>query len=166
MGGETPIPIVGNDGFADINYKSHAIIMDFTPNLLAGNKIHVSFNAEVSNTNANANYQSGETILPGFDVRRVSSTTELVSGQSFAIGGLFYKQSEIGRNNVPRLNGIPFLSSLFENKNESQQARELLVIVTPEVFDLSKESYQNTLLCSHPLLQPRNHIKVQIEGPV
>ncbi|MCX4029081.1 pilus assembly protein N-terminal domain-containing protein [Endozoicomonas sp. SM1973] len=143
VGGETPIPIINQDGFSNVSYKSHGIILDFTPKLLPSNRIHVSFNAEVSNQSP-VTYNNGQTVLPGYNVRRVTSTTELLSGQSFAIGGLFYKQKEIERSNVPRLEGVPLLSSLFEQKKENQTSKELIVIVTPEVYDLSQQSYQDS----------------------
>jgi pilus assembly protein CpaC len=66
-------------------------------------------------------------------VRRVETTVELSSGQSFAIGGLLQSNSSDVLSELPGLSRLPVLGKLFSSKNYLNNKSEVVVIVTPYI---------------------------------
>ena len=70
-------------------------------------------------------------IVPGLKTRRARTTVELRHGQSFAIAGLIQSDFEDTIREVPGINQIPILSSLFRSTDFQRNETELVIIVTP-----------------------------------
>jgi pilus assembly protein CpaC len=71
--------------------------------------------------------------IPGLSTRRVQTDVELESGQTFVIAGLLDNQTSDSLSKVPGIGSIPVLGKLFQQKQVTKNASELLVIITPEV---------------------------------
>ncbi len=115
---------------AQIEYKSFGVKLDFTPTVLSSNKISLKVAPEVSNLSID-----GQTILdgrtyPSFITRRASTTIELASGQSFALGGLLKTEEIEQLQKVPFIGEVPILGSLFRSTQFTRQETELVIIVT------------------------------------
>jgi pilus assembly protein CpaC len=87
-GGEFPIPVPGEGGSVTIEYKRFGVGLDFTPTVLEDGLISLEIEPEVSSIDASASYNIGNISVPGFSVRRASTSIDLKSGQSFMIAGL------------------------------------------------------------------------------
>jgi len=136
-GGEFPIPVAqtgsGSGGTAAITveFKSFGIALDFTPTVLANDRISLKVRPEVSElSQANSIVMNGSTI-PGLSIRRVETTVELGSGQSFAIGGLLQNNVRDILSQLPGLGQLPVLGKLFSSTDYQNNKSELVVIVTP-----------------------------------
>ena len=66
-------------------------------------------------------------------MRRVDTTVELSSGQSFAIGGLLQSQTADTVSQIPGLGRLPIIGRLFSSKNFQDNKTEVVVIVTPYI---------------------------------
>src|SRR5262245_22916656 len=73
--------------------------------------------------------------LPVFTLtsRRVDSTVEVGSGQSFAIGGLLSDRVQALSSKIPGLGDVPVLGALFSSVRYQRRETELVVLVTPEL---------------------------------
>ncbi|TKC86258.1 type II and III secretion system protein family protein [Trinickia terrae] len=137
-GGEIPIPVAqsGSGGSiastsVTVEFKPFGVSLDFTPTVLADNRISLKVRPEVSQLDqADAVTLSGFKI-PALTVRRVETTVELASGQSFAIGGLLQSTDSDVIAQVPGLGRLPVIGKLFSSKNFQDNKTELVVIVTP-----------------------------------
>ncbi len=67
--------------------------------------------------------------------RRVTSSVELQSGQTLAIGGLLDNTMLKDVDKLPILGDIPILGYLFRSESIRQNRTELLVLVTPYILD-------------------------------
>lgn len=133
-GGETPIPIV-TDERIKIDYKEFGVRLNFTPTVLAENKIRLKVAPEVSEPDfTNSVTVSGVTI-PAFATRRVETVVELGSGQTFAIGGLLNDRVRSVARGVPALGDVPVLGALFRSVRYQSDETELVVLVTPELVE-------------------------------
>ncbi|HZZ10878.1 MAG TPA: type II and III secretion system protein family protein [Paraburkholderia sp.] len=130
-GGEFPIPISQQDGSITVDFKQFGVKLDFTPTVLADNHISLKVRPEVSQIDSTASVTTGGVTIPGLSVRRVDTTVDLSSGQSFAIGGLLQANSNDLISSVPGLGAIPVLGKLFQSVNYQNNKSELVVIVTP-----------------------------------
>lgn len=87
VGGEVPIPLIYGDT-ASIQYKPFGVRLDFKPTVLSPNRISLQIEPEVSTLSQSTNVMMGDSSFPIFTTRKASTTIELASGQSFALGGL------------------------------------------------------------------------------
>ena len=138
VGGEYPIPVAQQLGETTVEYKQYGISLSFIPTVLSDGRINLRVRPEVSAlTNQGAvSLQSTNSslIIPALTVRRVETTVELGSGQSFAIAGLLQDQVTQVDQGTPFLGDVPILGALFRSDSFRRQQSELVILVTPYII--------------------------------
>lgn len=130
-GGEIPIPISTQLGQVSIEFKQYGVSLAFTPTVLSDGRISMRVRPEVSQlTTAGAVQLNGFTI-PALSTRRVETTVELGSGQSFMIGGLLQNTQNNAIDKAPGLGNLPIIGALFRSNEFRKNETELVVVVTP-----------------------------------
>ncbi|HEY1607954.1 MAG TPA: type II and III secretion system protein family protein [Paraburkholderia sp.] len=133
-GGEFPIPVAqsgSSGGSIGVEFKQFGVSLNFTPTVLADNRISLKVNPEVSQLDSTASVTTNGVTIPGLSVRRLSTTVELGSGQSFAIGGLLQSNASDTLSALPGIGSLPVLGKLFSSRSYQDSKTELVVIVTP-----------------------------------
>lgn len=138
-GGEIPVPIAQQDGMISVEFKTFGVSLRFTPYVLSENRIRIQVQPEVSSRNDAGGIDitglGTGAIVPAFDVRRASTTVELAPGESFMIAGLIEDNLSASVDQLPGVNEIPVLSSLFRSSTYSREESELVIAVTPYLVD-------------------------------
>jgi pilus assembly protein CpaC len=137
-GGEIPVisPQAGsNTNIVTVTYKQVGVSLSFTPTII-GDRINLKVAPEVSQVTTDGQVSvaigtNSSIIIPAIATRRASTTVELGSGQSFAIGGLLQHNQTQTITKVPVLGDIPVLGTLFKSDAYQRQETELVIIVTP-----------------------------------
>ncbi len=137
-GGEIPVlsPQAGNgSNIITVTYKQVGVSLSFTPTII-GDRINLKVAPEVSQVTTDGQVSvslgaNASIIIPAIATRRASTTVELGSGQSFAIGGLLQHNTTQNVVKVPGLGDIPILGTLFKSDAYQRQETELVIIVTP-----------------------------------
>lgn len=132
-GGEIPIPVAAADGVVSIEFKEFGIGLKFTPTVLDDGLISMVIEPEVSQVDPSLAYDVGDIRIPGFSVRRASTSVDLRSGQSFVIAGLLQTTNTIENNKLPGLGNLPILGALFSSKEYKKRETDLIIIVTPHL---------------------------------
>jgi len=132
-GGEIPIPVAASDGVVSIEFKEFGIGLTFTPTVLDDGLISMVIEPEVSQVDPSLAYDVGNIRIPGFSVRRVKTSVDLRSGQSFVIAGLLQTQNTIENNKLPGLGNLPILGALFSSKEFRKRETDLIIVVTPHL---------------------------------
>ncbi|SIT37049.1 conserved exported hypothetical protein [Paraburkholderia piptadeniae] len=133
-GGEFPIPVAqSQNNSITVEFKAYGVSLDFTPTVLADNRISLKVRPEVSEIDPANSVTIDSIKVPALTVRRVETTVELSSGQSFAIGGLLQSKTSDVLAELPGLGRLPILGKLFSSKNYLNNKSEVVVIVTPYV---------------------------------
>lgn len=132
VGGEYPIPVQGDNGSTSIEYKKYGIMLEFTPYILDSNTITLEVSPEVSMPDYSLSVASGGASVPGLSSRKASTTLQLRPGQTFAMAGLLKEEYHQNIAKVPFLGDLPYIGTLFTNKEVEYQESELVVIVTPK----------------------------------
>ncbi|PHQ69609.1 MAG: pilus assembly protein [Sneathiella sp.] len=130
-GGEFPIPVPQEDGAVTVEYKPFGVSLSFTPTIVGDNLINLQVSPEVSQLSSTSAINVGGAFIQSLLTRRVSTTVELASGQSFAIGGLLSNDGDNNISKTPLLGDIPILGALFRSASFQRNETELLIIVTP-----------------------------------
>lgn len=141
-GGEIPVPVVqggtqNGNAAVTVQYRPYGVQLRFVGEVITDSLIRLRVVPEVSSLDfANAAVIGGFRI-PSLRTRRVETTLDVRPGQSLVISGLFNEERESVRIGIPGLMNLPILGALFRSNRWQQSESELLVVVTPELFDAS-----------------------------
>lgn len=131
-GGEFPIPVKQDENNSiTVEFKPFGVALDFTPTVLSDDRISIKVRPEISEIDPNSSIVMDGMAIPGLAVRRVETTVEMASGQSFAIGGLLQNNMRDISSQIPGLGQVPVLGRLFSSSDYQNNKSELVVIVTP-----------------------------------
>lgn len=135
-GGEFPVPVQqDNNKAVTIDFKKFGVGVDFTPVVLAPNRIRLTVAPEVSELSNEGAVVTAGFSIPAISTRRARTTVELAPGESFMIAGLIKDNVRTGVNKVPGVGSIPILGSLFRNSTFERNETELVIAVTPYLVD-------------------------------
>ncbi len=132
-GGEIPIPVPGQDGQVTIDWREFGVSLDFTPEVIAKDKISLTVAPEVSELTQIGSIQLQGFNIPSLAIRRTETTVELGSGQSFAVAGLLQHGTSNNVSKFPGLGDIPILGALFRSTQYQNEQTELVILITPYI---------------------------------
>lgn len=133
-GGEFPVPVAQEGGVVSVEFREFGVRLNFTPTVLAGQRIRLEIAPEVSEPDISNAVVIGGLPVPGKLIRSAHTTVELGSGQTFAIAGLLSQRTTGVVNRVPGLGNLPILGALFRSVQYQKNETELIIIVTPELI--------------------------------
>lgn len=133
-GGEFPIRIVGRHS-KDVLWKSHGVILKVKPKADHQGHISVELESEVSMLDM-ANAVEG---VPAIKKSSVKSHFDLPGRRTVALSGLLRQELGESGSGLPWLSEIPVLGRLFSSKSYLKHQSELVVFVTPEIFNASSD---------------------------
>ncbi len=133
VGGEFPIPVSGERGSTNIEFRQYGVMVRFQPMVLGNEEILLHVEPEVSSPDYGLAVFSGGVSVPGLKTRRGSTTLHLKDGQSFAMAGLLKEDVYTAVAKIPFIGDIPYLGTLFTSKQYEKDESELVIIVTPRI---------------------------------
>ena len=138
-GGELPVPVAqpgqGGQVFIVIQYRPFGVQLKFRGEVINDSLVKLRVAPEVSSLDfGNAVLLSGFRI-PAIRTRRVETTVDVRPGESLVLSGLFNEERESVRTGIPGLMRLPIIGALFSSSRWQNNESELLVVVTPQVFD-------------------------------
>ncbi|HEV2294152.1 MAG TPA: pilus assembly protein N-terminal domain-containing protein [Tepidisphaeraceae bacterium] len=148
-GGEFPIPVVqgtGGDGGVSVEFKEFGVRLAFRPTVMGDGNIRLLVAPEVSELSDVGAVDIQGFRIPSVVTRRVQTTIELKSGQTFGMAGLINRTTGARTSRVPGLGNLPVLGALFRSVRYSRNDTELVVLVTANLVE--------------PLSVPMSHLPV------
>jgi len=133
VGGEFPVPMSGEDGTTNVDYREYGVRLRFTPTVIGKETITLRVEPEVSGPDFVLGTMSGGVAVPALTTRRSSTTLQLKDGQTFIMAGLLKEEMTGIVNRVPLLGQIPILGTLFTSKEYQRNETELVIVVTPRL---------------------------------
>jgi pilus assembly protein CpaC len=130
-GGEFPVPIPQSLGTVTIEYKQFGVGLAFSPTVLEDGRISIRVRPEVSELSSSGSVRFNGFEIPALTTRRVETTVELGSGQSFMIGGLLRNHNNNSIDRAPFLGNIPIIGALFRSTRYRREETELVIVITP-----------------------------------
>lgn len=131
-GGRIPYPIKGDNGEVTYNFEPIGVELNFTPTVFNRDQIRLSIETSVRDVDS-ANSTTSD--VPALTERSATTTVELGSGQSFAIAGMFKRDSIQTLSGLPGLINLPVIGTLFRSTKFSRGESELVIIVTPYLVE-------------------------------
>ena len=130
-GGEVPIPVSSALGQTTVTYKNYGVQLNIKPVADRYGNIEASVDTEVSQIDPSVIIDG----YPGFLTRKTSSMVNVKSGQTIVMSGLVQATGSNTLTKFPWLGDVPILGALFRNKNFQADRDELVIFVTPVVFN-------------------------------
>lgn len=172
-GGELPIPVAQSSAGdatgvrVTIQYREFGIRLRFLAEIISDSLIKLAVRPEVSSLDyANAVIISGFRV-PALRTRRVETTMDVRRSQSLMISGLFNNEQEKVKTGIPLLMDIPILGNLFSSTRWQKNETELVVVVTPVVFDPMRPPSRDILhIVPDSTIPAREVLKPKLAEPV
>ena len=126
-GGELPIPVIGANGSASVQFKEYGVRFEVSPTVNDEGVISASLLAEISSINPEVTVRS----VPG--LRKQSAVTEvnLREGETLVIAGMVSNEISGSVDKIPGLGDLPILGKLFRSRRFQNRETELIVLITP-----------------------------------
>ncbi|MGB2997928.1 MAG: pilus assembly protein N-terminal domain-containing protein [Phycisphaerae bacterium] len=139
-GGEYPIPIVqgsggGGGSSISVEYREFGVRLIFRPTVLGDGSIRLFVAPEVSELSTVGAVEIEGFSIPSVATRRVETTLEMKSGQTFAMAGLIHDTVEARRTRVPFLGNLPVLGPMFRSVRYKKGESELVILVTVSLVE-------------------------------
>jgi pilus assembly protein CpaC len=131
-GGEVPIETTGTLGSSNVEYKEFGILLNISPKVDDANNILANVSTEVSAIDPTLRSASG---VPGFATRKTETDISIRDGQTLVLSGLIDHDISETVDKFPVLGDIPVLGKLFSSTAYRNEDTELVIFVTPTVYD-------------------------------
>ncbi len=134
-GGEVPIPTTGSLGSSNVEFKEFGISLNISPVVDHLNNIVAKVSTEVSAIDQSNAVQG----IPGFLTRKTSTDVSMHDGETLVMSGLVSQELGKDVNKLSFLGDIPILGALFRSNSWRNRETELVIFVTPTVYDTESE---------------------------
>ena len=74
---------------------------------------------------------------PRITTREADTTVHVKDGQSIVIGGLLQEDLTLIKGRIPILGHLPFLGIFFQNRSKDHEQKELVIVITPRLVDVT-----------------------------
>lgn len=142
-GGEFPVPVASSSGSTNnggtattvtIEWKEFGVRLAFAPKVEENGTITLKVAPEVSQLDFTNPLALNGFNLPSVVTRKSETMVNMKAGEYLVIGGLRQEEKTRVVRRVPILGHIPLLGFFFSSSNIQKTARELMVVVSPDVL--------------------------------
>ena len=138
VGDRVPIRVVdvsaptagGAAARATVNFQQTGINLKVTPHVTANRQILMELHAERSSVQP-----SSVDIGFTFQTQQADNQILVSDGETAVIGGLTVTEVTVTKTGIPFLVDLPILGKLFGFTSQSENRRDLLILVTPHIID-------------------------------
>ena len=141
-GGEIPMPVTSAQGQTNVQFKKYGIILNIQPTVDEHDNILAHLETEISTIDKS--FSVGD--IPGLKSRKTYTDISMRAGQTLVISGLLQDLVNNTHNNVKWLADLPILGPLFSSKNFTNKRSELVIFVTPYIYDADSQLNRDNLV--------------------
>jgi pilus assembly protein CpaC len=139
-GGEFPIQTSNING-TTVEFKEFGIQLEVKPVVDTNNNVLASVTTELSSIDQSVAVAG----VPGLLSRKTSADVVLGSGETLVMSGLLNQEASEDITGLKFLMDIPILGELFKSTTFRDKKSELVIFVTPQVFDANSDLNQKAL---------------------
>ena len=128
-GGELPIPVIGANGSASVQFKEYGVRFEVSPTVNDQGVISASLHAEISSINPEVTVRE----VPGLRKQSAATEVNLREGETLVIAGMVSNEISGSVDKIPGLGDLPILGKLFRSRRFQNRETELIVLITPHL---------------------------------
>jgi type II secretory pathway component GspD/PulD (secretin) len=114
-----------------VQFKETGIRLTVTPHVTSNRQIAMELHTERSSLQELAAADLGFI----FQTQKAENQLLVNDGETAVIGGLTVTQVTNTRTGIPLLSGLPIIGKLFSYSNNTENRRDLIILVTPRIID-------------------------------
>lgn len=118
----------------EVTYVDTGVRLSVTPTINDDGYVTMKVKPEISTIIGNV-VSSSDNVIPIIDTSTAETTVIAKDGSTVIIGGLGREEKTENTEQVPVLGKIPFLGLLFRNKTEATERVELVIMLTPIIYE-------------------------------
>jgi type IV pilus assembly protein PilQ len=115
---------------ATVRFEQTGISLKVTPHVTANRQVLMELHAERSNVKP-----SSVDIGFTFQTQQTDNQMLVSDGETAVIGGLTVTEVTVSKSGIPFLVDLPILGKLFGFSSQSEERRDLLILITPHIID-------------------------------
>jgi len=127
-----------NTATSQVQFKSAGTILTVTPHINENKQVTLKLTQEVSELGQVV--KIGGEDFQGFKTRKANTTAIVQDGHTLVIGGIITERKGTSRSGLPFLSDIPLLGYLFGSTTDTNERKELILMVTPHVVSNGDEA--------------------------
>jgi general secretion pathway protein D len=133
------VPVItttaGATGFVSesVNYLDVGLKLEVEPQVFLEDDVGIKVGLEVSNITSQIKTGTG-TIAYQIGTRNTSTTLRLRDGETQVLAGLISNEDRRSANQVPGLAELPVAGRLFQNRDDTVNKTEVVLLITPRVI--------------------------------
>lgn len=127
--------------FRTIERQDVGVQLEVTPQINEGDTIRLTIRQEVSSIAGPVSSNFQELIT---NQREISTTVLADDGEIIVLGGLIENDQQYADDSVPLLGDIPLAGRLFRNESRSEQRRNLMVFIRPQIIRSAEDMREVT----------------------
>lgn len=136
VGEETPVRVIdasaqSGAAQATVQFKETGIRLTVTPHVTNNRQILMKLHTERSSIQPLAAADLGFI----FQKQKADNQLLVNDGETAVIGGLTVTQVTKTRSGIPLLSGLPIIGKLFSFSSDTENRRDLIILVTPRIID-------------------------------
>ena len=147
-GGEIPIEIVTPTSAA-IEFKQFGILLNIQPEVDRAGNIMATVETEISAVDNSVSVGG----VPGFLTRRTTADISMRAGETLVMSGLVNQEVSEDMNGLKGLSSLPVLGRLFRSESFRDRKTELVIFVTPDVYDAKSKQNVDALARREAMLK-------------
>ena len=141
IGAEVPVQLgetigVGGSSTTNIQYRPTGIELTITPRINDDGVINLTIRQELSSVSE----ATGVGANPIFENQEIETTVVVRDGENVVLGGLIQNNNGALNTGVPLLNQVPGLGRLFSYQRDSNERRELFIVLRPEIENVNAQN--------------------------
>lgn len=134
-GGEFPVSVPGGVNGNTIEFKEYGIKLNIEPVVGRDGVVVATVETEVSDIDLGVAVDG----VPGLKTNKTMTEVNLKQNETLAISGLVKRNNSEAITKVKFLGDIPVLGRLFRSENFRNNKTELVVFISPQVYDPTSE---------------------------
>jgi general secretion pathway protein D len=133
------VPVItttaGATGFVSesVNYLDVGLKLNVEPQVFLEDDVGIKVGLEVSNVGAQTKTAAG-TVAFTVGTRNATTTLRLHDGETQMLAGLINNEDRRSSSQVPGLANLPLAGRLFQNKEDTNNKTEIVLLITPHVI--------------------------------
>jgi type IV pilus assembly protein PilQ len=138
VGEETPVRVIDASGAggggvarANVQFKETGIRLTVTPHVTNNRQVMMQLHTERSAIQPLAAADLGFI----FQKQKADNQLLVNDGETAVIGGLTVTKVDKTKSGIPLLSGLPIVGKLFSFTSETENRRDLIILVTPRITD-------------------------------
>jgi type IV pilus assembly protein PilQ len=128
-GQQYPFNQVGENGISGTQFEDVTLKLEVTPTITPDDKIMMEL--DIQQESLAQLTQNG----PAIDTSSIKTEILANDGETIVLGGIYKTDILYEESKVPLLGDIPFLGKLFTRQSEREEQFELLIFITPKLFE-------------------------------